>query len=108
MVIQKIISSLFYPQDYEEETVEAVSAVCRTVSLAQLQNSMPKPRIWRGIGRIPHEPHYYVYEYIGMTFNIVFKALCVQVIGVFVLSKICLENCKNVVCREIRFLSLDF
>lgn len=55
----------FFPQDYEQETVGAVSAVCRTVSLAQLQNSMPHPRIWRGIGRIPHEPHYYVYEYIS-------------------------------------------
>ena len=52
-------------QAYEAEMVEAVSGVCRTVSLAQLQNSMPNPRIWRGIGRIPHEPHYYVYEYIG-------------------------------------------
>lgn len=59
------LNTLIIFQSFEEETVEDVSTVCRTVSLAQLQNSMPLPKVWRGIGRIPHEPQEYVYEYIG-------------------------------------------
>lgn len=45
--------------------MEALNGVCRTVGLAYLQNAMPPPAVWRGVGRLPHEPHQYVGEYIG-------------------------------------------
>ena len=62
------IMLLFLLQKQEARAVDSLEAICRTVSLANLQNSMPAPSVWKGVGRIPHEPHDYVSHYIGEIF----------------------------------------
>lgn len=105
-MIEKVIDKI---KEYEDESVEAVSSVCRTVSLAQLQNSMPKPRIWRGIGRIPHEPHYYVYEYIAAVLEPVLDAVSKLGVvlqrraGATVLKVVCYAWLEHIRVQKIKF-----
>ncbi|XP_027218377.1 uncharacterized protein [Penaeus vannamei] len=106
VMLEKLVDSV---KDYEQETVGAVSAVCRTVSLAQLQNSMPHPRIWRGIGRIPHEPHYYVYEYINAVLEPVLDAVSKLGVvlqrraGATVLKVVCYAWLEHIRVQKIKF-----
>ncbi|KAK4302502.1 hypothetical protein Pmani_025409 [Petrolisthes manimaculis] len=103
LVIEKVVDKV------KAESVEAVAAVCRTVSLAQLQNSMPKPRVWRGIGRIPHEPHYYVYEYIGAVLQPVLQAVCRLGVtlqrraGSTILKVVCYAWLEHIRVQKIKF-----
>ncbi|KAK7079320.1 hypothetical protein SK128_021124 [Halocaridina rubra] len=95
--------------EYEQDSVDGVSEVCRTVSLAQLQNSMPKPHVWRGIGRIPHEPHYYVYAYIAAVLEPVLDA--VSKLGVVlqrragstILKVVCYAWLEHIKAQKIKF-----
>ncbi|XP_066965914.1 uncharacterized protein [Macrobrachium rosenbergii] len=106
LIIQRVVDEV---KESEEESVEAISNVCRTVSLAQLQNSMPKPRVWRGIGRIPHEPHFYVYEYIAAVLEPVLDA--VSKLGVVlqrragsaILKVVCYAWLEHIKAQKIKF-----
>ena len=89
--------------------MDDVSNVCRTVSLAQLQNSMPIPKVWRGIGRIPHEPQEYVYEYIGTVLEPVLDAVTRLGVamqkraGSTILKVVCYAWLEHIRVQKIRF-----
>ncbi|XP_050687974.1 uncharacterized protein LOC126981210 isoform X1 [Eriocheir sinensis] len=106
VMIEKLVDKV---KTYEAQMVDAVSAVCRTVSLAQLQNSMPNPRIWRGIGRIPHEPHYYVYEYIAAVLEPVLDAVSKLGVvlqrraGATILKVVCYAWLEHIKVQKIKF-----
>ncbi|XP_076066963.1 uncharacterized protein LOC143040184 [Oratosquilla oratoria] len=105
-LVERFVSAV---KKYEEETVAAVSAVCRTVSLAQLQNSMPKPRVWKGIGRLPHEPHRYVFEYIAAVLEPTLDAVSKLGVvlqkraGATVLKVVCYAWLEHIRVQKIKF-----
>ncbi|KAF2349467.1 Coiled-coil domain-containing protein 142 [Trinorchestia longiramus] len=93
----------------ESMAVEAVSQVCRTVALAQLQNAMPPPSVWRGVGRLPHEPHAYVAEYIGCVLQPVLDAVSQlgeelqRRAGSAVLKVVCYAWLEHIRAQKIKF-----
>ncbi|KAB7500155.1 Coiled-coil domain-containing protein [Armadillidium nasatum] len=108
-VVLRITDLVEAIKSFEEETVRDVSSICRTMCLAQLQNSMPGPKVWRGIGRIPHEPQDYVYEYIGTVLEPVLDAvtrLGVQLqkrAGSTILKVVCYSWLEHVKAQKIKF-----
>ncbi|XP_018017675.1 uncharacterized protein LOC108674250 [Hyalella azteca] len=100
---------LAYAKRQECGAVEAVSEVCRTVALAHLQNAMPKPPVWRGVGRLPHEPHPYVAEYIGSVLQPVLDAVSQlgeqlqRRAGSAVLKVVCYAWLEHIRVQKIKF-----